>query len=196
MTTVTSESTSRRSRTRPSTQLMMATAATGTASAAAANVAEAARSTFDEAHLARLREQVRRDSKVFFSLILFFPFQLPPGWELRLDNHGRPYYVDHTRRRTTWLLDHSLLPPGWEERVDDRGRVYYVNHQTRTTTWTPPTASHLSNLAQWENQYARSHSLFNQFEHRFLPQTDANDVNEDPLPEGSSERCLFIGFEL
>ena len=45
---------------------MMATAATGTASAAAANVAEAARSTFDEAHLARLREQVRRDSKAFF----------------------------------------------------------------------------------------------------------------------------------
>lgn len=116
-----------------------------------------------------------------------------------MDNIGRPYYVDHTRRRTTWLLDHTLLPPGWEERVDDRGRVYYVNHQTRITTWTPPTASHLSNLAQWQNQYARSHSLFNQFEHRFLPQTDTNDPNEDPLPEGLSEFSFFslsISFEL
>lgn len=115
--------------------------------------------------------------------------QLPRGWELRVDSQGRPYYVDHNRRRTTWLLDHTLLPPGWEERVDRRGRVYYVNHQTRSTTWTPPTAVHLSNLAQWQNQYARSHSLFNQFEHRFLPQTEngsqAGDVTEQPLPEGN-----------
>jgi len=156
--TVTNESMNRRTRLRPLTQMITTVTST--------NSAETTRPTMDENQLAQLREQ------------------LPPGWELRLDNIGRPYYVDHTRRRTTWLLDHTLLPPGWEERVDDRGRVYYVNHQTRITTWTPPTASHLSNLAQWQNQYARSHSLFNQFEHRFLPQTDTNDPNEDPLPEG------------
>lgn len=119
--------------------------------------------------------------------------QLPPGWELRLDAQGRPYYVDHNRRRTTWLLEQQPLPPGWEERVDERGRVYYVDHNSRTTTWTPPTAAHLSNVANWQNQYARSHSLFNQFEHRFLPQTDANaqangnsNSSEEPLPEGKS----------
>jgi NEDD4-like E3 ubiquitin-protein ligase WWP1 len=122
---------------------------------------------------------------------------LPAGWELRLDNLGRTYYVDHARRRTTWLLDHTLLPPDWEERVDHRGRVYYVNHQTRVTTWTPPTAVHLSNMAQWQNQYARSHSLFNQFEHRFLPQTELNtqtsDSSEEPLPEGKQS---FVTYEL
>ena len=108
-----------------------------------------------------------------------------------MDNQGRPYYVDHNRRRTTWLLEQQSLPHGWEERVDRRGRVYYVDHNTRTTTWTPPTATHLSNVAQWQDQYARSHSVFNQFEHRFLPQTDSNtqsaepvESSEEPLPEG------------
>ena len=52
--------------------------------------------------------------------------------------------------------------------------LYYVDHHTRITTWTPPTAVHLSNVAQWQNQYDRSHSMFNQFEHRFLPQTENN----------------------
>eukprot|EP00053_Salpingoeca_punica_P016777 m.159588 g.159588 ORF g.159588 m.159588 type:complete len:1052 (+) comp17043_c0_seq1:343-3498(+) len=27
---------------------------------------------------------------------------LPPGWEMRLDSKGRPYYVDHNTRSTTW----------------------------------------------------------------------------------------------
>lgn len=76
------------------------------------------------------------------------------------------------------------MPTGWEERVDDRGRVYYVDHNTRITTWSPPTANHLSNVAQWQNQYDRSRSMFNQFEHRFLPQTESTDSNQESLPEG------------
>ncbi|CAF4464437.1 unnamed protein product, partial [Rotaria sp. Silwood2] len=117
--------------------------------------------------------------------------QLPSGWEIRFDPLGRPYYVDHNRRRTTWCLKQDRLPLGWEERVDNRGRVYYVDHNTRTTTWKLPTATHLSNVAEWQNNYARSHSVFNQFEHRFLPQTDINtqsndasDSTEETLPEG------------
>ena len=27
---------------------------------------------------------------------------LPPGWEMRYDPKGRPYYLDHNNRRTTW----------------------------------------------------------------------------------------------
>ena len=27
---------------------------------------------------------------------------LPPGWEMRYDHKGRPYYLDHNNRRTTW----------------------------------------------------------------------------------------------
>ena len=110
---------------------------------------------------------------------------------MRIDCLGRTYYVDHNLRRTTWSLKQDVLPPGWEERVDNRGRVYYVDHNTRTTTWKLPNASHLSNVAEWQNHYARSHSAFNQFENRFLPQTDTNaqpndtsDPTMQPLPEG------------
>ena len=27
---------------------------------------------------------------------------LPPGWEEKVDNLGRSYYVDHNTRNTTW----------------------------------------------------------------------------------------------
>ena len=29
--------------------------------------------------------------------------KLPAGWEKRLTPEGRPYYVDHNRRTTTWI---------------------------------------------------------------------------------------------
>ncbi|CAF1011549.1 unnamed protein product [Rotaria sordida] len=119
--------------------------------------------------------------------------QLPPGWETRVDNFGRRYYVDHNLRRTTWCLKQETLPPGWEERVDNRGRVYYVDHTTRTSTWKLPTATHLSNVAEWQNNYARSHSVFNQFEHRFLPQTDTNTQSNDA--SNSTEESLPEGWE-
>ena len=36
---------------------------------------------------------------------------LPQGWEMRIDPHGRPYYVDHNTRTTTWERP-TPLPPG------------------------------------------------------------------------------------
>lgn len=36
---------------------------------------------------------------------------LPPGWEQRVDQHGRVYYVDHVEKRTTWDRPEPL-PPG------------------------------------------------------------------------------------
>ncbi|KAI0294622.1 hypothetical protein B0F90DRAFT_1890995, partial [Multifurca ochricompacta] len=36
---------------------------------------------------------------------------LPPGWELRYDPRGRPYYVDHNSRSTTWTRPSSNPPP-------------------------------------------------------------------------------------
>ena len=36
---------------------------------------------------------------------------LPPGWEMRIDGHGRPYYVDHNTRTTTWERP-TPLPAG------------------------------------------------------------------------------------
>lgn len=36
---------------------------------------------------------------------------IPQGWEERKDGNGRPYYVDHTTRTTTWERPQAL-PPG------------------------------------------------------------------------------------
>ncbi|KAJ6663940.1 hypothetical protein lerEdw1_008894 [Lerista edwardsae] len=77
---------------------------------------------------------------------------LPPGWERRVDDRGRVYYVDHNTRTTTWqrptMESASMLtaendplgplPPGWERRVDSNDRVYFVNHNTKTTQWEDP----------------------------------------------------------
>ncbi|VDP14264.1 unnamed protein product [Soboliphyme baturini] len=28
---------------------------------------------------------------------------LPDGWEIKVDSDGRPYFVDHRQRTTTWI---------------------------------------------------------------------------------------------
>lgn len=88
---------------------------------------------------------------------------LPAGWEERHTPEGRPYYVDHNTRTTTWVDPrrqtlvrmlgrdgNSLsvqpqtvsqlgpLPSGWEMRLTSTARVYFVDHNTKTTTWDDP----------------------------------------------------------
>ena len=67
---------------------------------------------------------------------------LPAGWEQQQSLTGRPYYIDHTTRTTTWTRPMvevpEPLPSGWEQEQDPTGRIYYISHITRTTTWTRP----------------------------------------------------------
>ncbi|KAJ3375850.1 hypothetical protein GGF31_003055 [Allomyces arbusculus] len=89
---------------------------------------------------------------------------LPAGWEMRTMPSGRPYFVDHNTRTTTWddprgqqsipaappsapsvamTLDQrdevlGPLPDGWEMRTAQLGRVYFVDHNTQKTTWDDP----------------------------------------------------------
>ncbi|CAJ0962896.1 unnamed protein product, partial [Mesorhabditis belari] len=115
--------------------------------------------------------------------------QLPDGWEMRFDQFGRKYYVDHTTKSTTWERPSSTpLPSGWEMRRDPRGRVYYVDHNTRTTTWQRPTADMLEAHEQWQS--GRDQAM-HQWEQRFLLQNNAN-ASDDPLgpmPEGWEKRA-------
>lgn len=116
--------------------------------------------------------------------------QLPEGWEMRFDQFGRKYYVDHTTKSTTWERPSSTpLPSGWEMRRDPRGRVYYVDHNTRTTTWQRPTADMLEAHQQWEN--GRDQAM-HQWEQRYLLQSNALTPSDDPLgplPEGWEKRA-------
>ncbi|XP_017260236.1 E3 ubiquitin-protein ligase NEDD4a isoform X2 [Kryptolebias marmoratus] len=80
---------------------------------------------------------------------------LPQGWEVRSAPNGRPFFIDHNTKRTTWedprfkvpvqrravsldLADLGPLPPGWEERVHSDGRIFYIDHNTKNTQWDDP----------------------------------------------------------
>ncbi|KAG0234674.1 hypothetical protein BGW42_006294 [Actinomortierella wolfii] len=105
---------------------------------------------------------------------------LPSGWEQRVTPEGRPYYVDHNTRTTTWVDPRrqqyvrvsdprnaasqvavhqqpvsqlGALPSGWEMRLTNTARVYFVDHNTKTTTWDDPRLP--SSLDQNVPQYKR-----------------------------------------
>ncbi|XP_034403286.1 E3 ubiquitin-protein ligase NEDD4-like isoform X4 [Cyclopterus lumpus] len=81
---------------------------------------------------------------------------LPPGWEMRIAPNGRPFFIDHNSKVTTWedpRLKYPVhlrnknsiepgelgpLPPGWEERVHSDGRTFYIDHNTKNTQWEDP----------------------------------------------------------
>uniref|UniRef100_A0A3B1KHZ1 HECT-type E3 ubiquitin transferase n=1 Tax=Astyanax mexicanus TaxID=7994 RepID=A0A3B1KHZ1_ASTMX len=86
---------------------------------------------------------------------------LPPGWEMRIAPNGRPFFIDHNSRTTTWEDPRLKYPvhmrtkgpldpgdlgplpnlpeePGWEERVHADGRTFYIDHNTRNTQWEDP----------------------------------------------------------
>ena len=135
---------------------------------------------------------------------------LPAGWEIRFDQYGRRYYVDHNTRSTYWEKP-TPLPPGWEIRKDPRGRVYYVDHNTRTTTWQRPNSERLMHFQHWQGQRAHVVAQGNQ---RFLygqqqqqptaVTAAATQDDEDtlgPLPDGwekkvqSDNRVYFVNHK-
>ncbi|XP_077592865.1 E3 ubiquitin-protein ligase NEDD4-like isoform X2 [Stigmatopora nigra] len=86
---------------------------------------------------------------------------LPPGWEMRIAPNGRPFFIDHNSRTTTWEdprlkypvhmrnknsmepgelgpLPHLPEEPGWEERIHTDGRTFYIDHNTKNTQWEDP----------------------------------------------------------
>lgn len=104
--------------------------------------------------------------------------ELPPLWEMRHTAEGRPYFVDHNTRTTTWVDPRRQqyirvygpqaqnnpiqqqpvsqlgpLPSGWEMRLTNTARVYFVDHNTKTTTWDDPRLP--SSLDQNVPQYKR-----------------------------------------
>uniref|UniRef100_A0A7N8WYA9 E3 ubiquitin-protein ligase n=1 Tax=Mastacembelus armatus TaxID=205130 RepID=A0A7N8WYA9_9TELE len=116
---------------------------------------------------------------------------LPPGWEQRVDQNGRIYFVDHIEKRTTWDRP-DPLPTGWERRVDPMGRVYYVDHITRTTTWQRPTQESVRNYEEWQHQRSQLQGAMQQFNQRFIYGFSATTNKEfdplGPLPHGWEKR--------
>uniref|UniRef100_A0A4X1TIN8 E3 ubiquitin-protein ligase n=1 Tax=Sus scrofa TaxID=9823 RepID=A0A4X1TIN8_PIG len=107
---------------------------------------------------------------------------LPKGWEVRHAPNGRPFFIDHNTKTTTWedprlkipahlrgktSLDPSSdlgpLPPGWEERTHTDGRIFYINHNIKKTQWEDP---RLQNVAitgpavPYSRDYKRKYEFF------------------------------------
>ncbi|EHH27342.1 E3 ubiquitin-protein ligase NEDD4 [Macaca mulatta] len=107
---------------------------------------------------------------------------LPKGWEVRHAPNGRPFFIDHNTKTTTWedprlkipahlrgktSLDTSSdlgpLPPGWEERTHTDGRIFYINHNIKRTQWEDP---RLQNVAitgpavPYSRDYKRKYEFF------------------------------------
>ncbi|XP_023571031.1 E3 ubiquitin-protein ligase NEDD4-like isoform X3 [Octodon degus] len=98
---------------------------------------------------------------------------LPPGWEMRIAPNGRPFFIDHNTKTTTWedprlkfpvhmrskasLNPNDLgpLPPGWEERIHLDGRTFYIDHSSQVVCGEndprESVPSYDSKITQWED---------------------------------------------
>ena len=81
---------------------------------------------------------------------------LPAGWEQKTDHAGRPYYLNHNNKQSTWqrpgaagqsvpssggkcgVKETIPAATGWERKTDALGRTYFIDHDTQTTTWQRP----------------------------------------------------------
>uniref|UniRef100_A0A3P8XYB9 HECT-type E3 ubiquitin transferase n=1 Tax=Esox lucius TaxID=8010 RepID=A0A3P8XYB9_ESOLU len=103
---------------------------------------------------------------------------LPPGWEMRIAPNGRPFFIDHNSRLTTWEDprlkypvhlrtkssmdpgDLGPLPPGWEERVHADGRTFYIDHKNNFNNTFSVILSPLDTKAtQWEDPRLQSPAI-------------------------------------
>jgi len=78
---------------------------------------------------------------------------LPEGWDIGMDYDGKPYFIDHKNKTTSWVDPRDSLtkpadftecvgdelPVGWEQAYDyHRGGIYYVDHRNQRTQETDP----------------------------------------------------------
>ncbi|CAO2634374.1 E3 ubiquitin-protein ligase NEDD4, partial [Lemmus lemmus] len=107
---------------------------------------------------------------------------LPKGWEVRHAPNGRPFFIDHNTKTTTWddprskipahlkaktpvdsSNDLGPLPPGWEERTHTDGRVFYINHNTKKTQWEDPRTQNVATTGPavpYSRDYKRKYEFF------------------------------------
>ena len=144
--------------------------------------------------------------------------ELPPGWEQRVTPEGRPYYVDHNTRTTTWVDPRRQqyirlygpnaqgstiqqqpvsqlgpLPSGWEMRLTNTARVYFVDHNTKTTTWDDPRlpSSLDQNVPQYKRDFRRKLIYFrSQPALRILPGQCHIKVRRDHIFEDSYQEIM------
>ena len=126
---------------------------------------------------------------------------MPPGWESRLTDDGKVYFVNHNRRTTTWLDPRKSdarklsadMPNGWEIGQAEEGRTYFIDHNTRTTTWLDPRNHEAETLAVglpngWQISQTKSGRTYFIDHHTRTttwedPRSTNTQAQEDPVPK-------------
>lgn len=81
--------------------------------------------------------QLSREEVAYRRSVLIYG-ELPLGWEMRLTDKGRPYFLNHFNLTTTWDDPRCPLPEGWELLITDNERSVYVNRDKRRASMTDP----------------------------------------------------------
>ena len=86
-----------------------------------------------------------------------FSPSLPTGWEMKKDQTGRSFYINHTTKTSQWeppvqkqqnaqtqapvqqQQNVDDLPPEWKTGKDQTGNQYYYNKELNVTQWSHPT---------------------------------------------------------
>ncbi len=129
--------------------------------------------------------------------------ELPENWEQHFTPNGRPFYVDHKNRTTSWIHPNaqasgslitpkglappetdlhcvlSDIPKGWEVRVSEDGRPYYVNHILKTTQWEHPRLGEAEDSGEGQQQ-SRKLSFFHD------DSLDLDDFFDDDAADGTT----------
>uniref|UniRef100_A0A3P9MUN1 E3 ubiquitin-protein ligase n=1 Tax=Poecilia reticulata TaxID=8081 RepID=A0A3P9MUN1_POERE len=122
---------------------------------------------------------------------------LPQGWEVRSAPNGRPFFINHNTKMTTWEdprlripaqrrrtgsldpKDLGPLPPGWEERIHSDGRIFYINHKADQTGESNQTAAAITDLMQQVTAERRLFPTKADIPNRFELKLKRNSVLED-----------------
>ncbi|XP_072471987.1 E3 ubiquitin-protein ligase NEDD4-like isoform X2 [Notamacropus eugenii] len=140
---------------------------------------------------------------------------LPKGWEVRHAPNGRPFFIDHNTKTTTWedprlkipaLLrrktsldtsDLGPLPPGWEERIHTDGRVFYINHNIKRTQWEDPRSQNVATArpaVPYSRDYKRKYEFFRKKmkKQNDIPNRFEMKLRRDSLLEDSYRRVIAV----
>ncbi|XP_057291040.1 WW domain-containing oxidoreductase-like [Hydractinia symbiolongicarpus] len=72
--------------------------------------------------------------------------ELPTGWEMRVTDAGRVFYVDHSSKQTQWQHPKTgtekylstVLPFGWEKATDEEGQTLFLDRVNKKNTYVDP----------------------------------------------------------
>lgn len=105
---------------------------------------------------------------------------MPENWEMRVAPNGRPFFIDHVSKKTTWddprrrgkqpsradfknVDELGPLPDGWEQRKHHDGRTFFIDHNTKLTTWEDPRIKNLmvsSPAVPYSRDYKKKYEYF------------------------------------